>query len=423
MSNIKRDYRFYYDIISTIGESEFSKVYKAKLKGKEEYVAIKIINKEKIKFECIKLDIENEFNKINELLINEVNNMKICGNNNKNSVQIYQYFENNKEFIIVMELCDENLMTFLKRKRETIGINEIYNILIQLNNTFKIMSKHNIIHRNLKLENILIKYENSEKTKYIVKITDYGVSKKIDFFSKGFTSIVDSFYCTAPEIIKREKYDYKCDLWSLGIIIKMIYLEIKERNKNKNIKENNNQVYYDFENLMKGLLSKDPKNRLTWEEYFNHPFFNNVFNNEEKKESFKKIRKDKSNNFNEENVDINKYEKDYNEKDFWIKIKKYAIKIGAKPIYIALLLFYALPDSSLIDKTIIIGALGYLISPFDLIPDCIPVIGFMDDISVLLLAFYRIQANINDEVKKKAKNKFKSFFDNFTDETIEKLID
>ena len=354
MSNIKRDYRFYYDIISIIGESEFSKVYKTKVKGKEENVAIKIINKEKIKSECIKLDIENDFNKINELLINEVNNMKICGNNNKNSILIYQYFENNKEFIIVMELCDENLMTFLKRKRETISINEIYNILIQLNNTFRNMSKHNIIHRNLKLENILIKYENSEKTKYIVKITDYGVSKKIDFFSKGLTSIVDSFYCTAPEIIKREKYDYKCDLWSLGIIIKMLYLEIKERSNNKNLKDINKQVYDDLENLMKGLLSKDPKNRLTWEEYFNHPFFNNKFKSEEKKESFNKISKD---NFNAENVETNKYEKDYNEKDFWIKIKKYAIKIGAKPIYISLLLFYALPEASLIDKAIIIGAL------------------------------------------------------------------
>ena len=143
-----------------------------------------------------------------------------------------------------------------------------------------------------------------------------------------------------------------------------------------------------------------------------------------KKHQSKSVKiKDKSNNFNEKNVQINEYEKDYSEEKFWDKIKKYAIKIGVKPIYIALLLFYALPKASILDKTIIIGALGYLISPLDIIPDCIPVIGFMDDISILLFAFKTIKDNINDEVKEKARNKFKSIFDKYTDKQIDELID
>ena len=123
------------------------------------------------------------------------------------------------------------------------------------------------------------------------------------------------------------------------------------------------------------------------------------------------------------NDQINNYKKDYNEKDFWDKIKKYAIKIGTKPIYVAFLLFYAIPEASIIDKAIIFGALGYLISPLDIIPDYIPVIGFTDDISVLMFALNRVKASINDKVKEKARNKFKSIFDNFTDEEIDNLLD
>ena len=121
-------------------------------------------------------------------------------------------------------------------------------------------------------------------------------------------------------------------------------------------------------------------------------------------------------------MEINKYEKDYSEEGFWDKIKKFAFKLHAKPIYVALLLFYSIPKVTLVDKAIIIGALGYLISPFDLIPDAIPFIGFMDDISVLMLAFFAIASNIDNEIKQKAKNKFKTIFKDFDDEKIEKLL-
>ena len=127
MININKDYRKNYDIIETIGSGKFSTVYKAKVKGKEEYVAIKVIKKEKIKEEFKKLYImkDDVFNNIEERFINVVNNMKICGNNNKNSVQFYKYFCNEEEFAIVMELCDENLLTFFKRKRVNLSKNEI----------------------------------------------------------------------------------------------------------------------------------------------------------------------------------------------------------------------------------------------------------------------------------------------------------
>ena len=105
--------------------------------------------------------------------------------------------------------------------------------------------------------------------------------------------------------------------------------------------------------------------------------------------------------YNAKNVEVKKYEKDYSEEGFWKKIKRHGIKIGAKPIYLSLLLFYSLPKVSILDKAIIIGSLGYFISPIDLIPDTIPVIGYFDDVSILMLAFYRIHSNIDDETKNK----------------------
>ena len=124
--------------------------------------------------------------------------MKEC--ENKNSVKLYEYYDSEEQFIIVMELCDENLKDFCKRKKETFNINEIYNLLIQLNNAFKIMKKNKIVHRDLKLENILIKYENIEKNNYTFKLTDYGISKKYTTlysrFSTKINTLNSEFYST-----------------------------------------------------------------------------------------------------------------------------------------------------------------------------------------------------------------------------------
>ena len=120
---------------------------------------------------------------------------------------------------------------------------------------------------------------------------------------------------------------------------------------------------------------------------------------------------------------MKKYEKDYTEEGFWNKIKKNAIEVGSKPIYVALILFYVMSKVTIGQKALIIGSLGYFISPLDLIPDFISIIGYLDDIFVLSLSFPLIRRNIDNEVKTKARNKFKSIFDNSTDDEIDKLID
>ena len=125
------------------------------------------------------------------------------------------------------------------------------------------------------------------------------------------------------------------------------------------------------------------------------------------------------NNINEKN--LKKFEKNYNEKGFWEKVKNSGIKVGLKPLYIALILYYSIPKASLIDKAIIIGSLGYLISPFDLIPDYIPYFGFLDDIGFLILVYNRIKSNVDDETKKKAKDKLISIFGKYDENEIKEV--
>lgn len=72
--------------------------------------------------------------------------------------------------------------------------------------------------------------------------------------------------------------------------------------------------------------------------------------------------------------DFMSYKDKFTQSDFFEKISYIAKRAGAKLIYIALILYYVLQDShvSVKEKTLILGALGYLITPFDVVPDAIP---------------------------------------------------
>lgn len=109
------------------------------------------------------------------------------------------------------------------------------------------------------------------------------------------------------------------------------------------------------------------------------------------------------------NVDYSKY---YSEKSLWQKIKRFSKVAGAKVIYAVLLLFYAMNDKNVSIKTklYIAAALGYFIFPADAIFDLTPIIGYSDDLGVLLFAINQIASSITPDVKEKAKTKIKEWF-------------
>ena len=99
------------------------------------------------------------------------------------------------------------------------------------------------------------------------------------------------------------------------------------------------------------------------------------------------------------------YERHYNEDGFWKKLRRVATQVGAKVIFPALQLYYLMQskDVPIKAKTLIIGALGYLILPADLVPDFIPALGFTDDLTALMLALRTLNKHLTPEINARAK--------------------
>jgi uncharacterized membrane protein YkvA (DUF1232 family) len=109
---------------------------------------------------------------------------------------------------------------------------------------------------------------------------------------------------------------------------------------------------------------------------------------------------------------MNKYRSFFSESGFWAKMKQYAKAAGVKTVYSALLLFYAYKrkETPAWAKRSVIGVLGYLIMPLDIIPDLSPIIGYTDDLGFLSMCLVIIAAFINDEVKGQAREKLTQWF-------------
>jgi uncharacterized membrane protein YkvA (DUF1232 family) len=100
------------------------------------------------------------------------------------------------------------------------------------------------------------------------------------------------------------------------------------------------------------------------------------------------------------------YERHYNEASFWKKLKHVASKVGSKVLYPALQLYFLLQakDVPMKAKTLIVGALGYLILPTDLVPDFIPALGFTDDLTALMVALRTLNKYLSPDINARAKD-------------------
>ena len=244
-----------------IGDRKYGTIYRAVDKKNGFYVSIKEI-------------IKTKFDKPKEILEKELEIMKKI--KNENSINIKEVIETNDYYYIIMEYCEYNLEDYLNKKREKpFSVNEIKEVLNQLNNTLKLMLKENIIHREIKLNNILISLDKLDNI--IIKLSDYFFSKVIS----NTISFTDIPLTLSPEFLIDEENLSKSDLWSIGIIIyymyfkeypyngKNQYLLYQNINSGKQLKSIDNEELND---LMNKLLKINVNERLSWEEYFNHKF-------------------------------------------------------------------------------------------------------------------------------------------------------
>ncbi len=100
------------------------------------------------------------------------------------------------------------------------------------------------------------------------------------------------------------------------------------------------------------------------------------------------------------------YERHYDEDSFWKKLKHVASNVGSKVLYPALQLYFLLQakDVPVKAKTLIVGALGYLILPTDLVPDFIPALGFTDDLTALMVALRTLNKYLTPDINARAKD-------------------
>ena len=232
--------------------------------------------------------------------LNNENELRKLLSINENCVKFYGEFQKIKEKFIVFEKCDGDLENLLKKRKKSIDEEEIKKIFVKINKILEVMNNKNIIHRDLKLKNFLIKYTNKEKTEYKVKLSDFGIGQFLNNNNYKF-NWNKQFETIAPEIFlsKIEKYEKSVDIFSLGIIFYQLSHNLKHPYK---LNENGNLIFiyekfYDkddfniifdpsiknkqFKNLVENMIKINPKNRIKWEDYLKHDFFKDNRNNDD----------------------------------------------------------------------------------------------------------------------------------------------
>ena len=274
--------------LKLISSGSFGEVYSAYNIEEEKEFCLKKINIEKMKL----IYESNNLKDYQKDLVNEIKILEILSYN-QNCVRYYGNYDKANEKIIIMEKCDNNLKEFIKQRGKGLNTKEIKEKFFELNELFKIIQEKKIIHRDLKLENFLIKYKNKEKTDYIIKLGDYGIGKfKREFSNSIYSGIKGTLETVAPEVLleKNSSYENIVDIFSLGIILYQLANNLKHPYEENNfqliIKYNNNyekdnlEIKFDeeikdddFKDLIKKMIKLNPKNRLSWDSYFKHQYF------------------------------------------------------------------------------------------------------------------------------------------------------
>ena len=186
-----------YDIIQEMGRGAFSTVYKIKSKSDNSIYCLKKINIKKTP------DRKNEINILSKL-------------NHPNLVKYITSYEDEEGIYIIMEFCIYgdlySLLHMVKKKKVYVNEVIIWEIAYQCLLGLEYLHSQQIIHRDIKLLNIFM---SSNK---IVKIGDMGMSKILTKKEMKLSRVGTPLFL-APELIMKEKYDFKADIWSLGCSI------------------------------------------------------------------------------------------------------------------------------------------------------------------------------------------------------------
>ena len=275
-----------YILTEVIGKGSFSLVYKANHVETNDIFAIKVVSTKNLSLKIID-SLENEIKIM----------LKI---NHDNIVRLHETIKTKNHICLIMDYCHEDLNKYIKRNGR-LSEKQTKNFITQISCGLYFLNKLNLIHRDLKPHNILISESGN------IKIADFGFVKEYDSYNMLDTLCGSPIYM-APEILQHKKYDGKVDLWSLGVILyEMVtnelpfkatnHIELLKVIETRKFKiEKHIVISKDCYSLLESLLVVNPKNRISFENFFKHSFFDNYIFEEEnveeiKEENVEEIRK------------------------------------------------------------------------------------------------------------------------------------
>ncbi len=263
----------YHSTGQRIGSGAYSTVYKGCNIDTNEIVAIKVVDlfslthREPHKKENLKERLKVE--------------IKIAqSSDHPNLVKLLNVFESDDRVYLVFEFCNGGDLGKFLEERGALPEEEVKLYLRQIVCGMTFLNDNNIMHRDLKPQNILLQKEK-DTDEYTIKIADFGFAKHTvpDVLSE---TVCGSPLYMAPEVLKHCPYSSKADLWSLGVILyEMVTgkrpvvartaVELVQNMRSFKIRIPS-YLSRECKSLLMGLLRKKEKGRLSIEEIVSHPF-------------------------------------------------------------------------------------------------------------------------------------------------------
>ena len=266
-----------YEIKGTLGKGKLGKVKLCVHKQSGKQVAIKIINKNFLEG----VDLEQ--------IKSEIDILKIA--KHPNIIKLYDVYENEKYIYIIMEYClGGDLFSYIEKRNFKLSEERAAEIIHKLCTAVYFLHQYGIVHRDLKPENILMmdKTDNAD-----IRLVDFGLGKMLGPGEKC-NDPFGTFSYVAPEVLEEKEYDFKVDLFAIGIITYLLvagFLPFDDENSEKEIARQTvyeptpfpkkiwNNISPEAKMFVDNLLSKDPDKRMNLGEVLQHKWFGKFINN------------------------------------------------------------------------------------------------------------------------------------------------
>lgn len=251
-----------------IGQGSFGKVYLGHSLDNHRPVAIKCFAKEKLRKKSLFKSLKNEVETLKRIKHEHV-------------VQFHEIVIGEKEIYMIMEYCNQKDLKSYIRGVKIVPEETAVNFLRQVLSAFKELCRKHIIHRDLKPANLLL---HDGK----LKIADFGFARFIEDdvtnYDKVLVSIVGTPLYMSPQLLAKERYTTKSDIWSIGIIFyemcfgKVPWVAKDPQSYLKNIlsipppiDRKINNISIEAEDFIVHCLRVTESERMGWQEMFNHP--------------------------------------------------------------------------------------------------------------------------------------------------------